>query len=796
ETLVIEAGDWREFSPRKVAVTAVDVRSNRMTTAESLDKLYTTHSEVVLNLPGIETMQMGGGTRPHYDLGQRGCMPVKYDSNEIGCYGPTRMTGAYKGGGFLSAAQGYPLEGCEAGKGTVTCTLDQEHGLGNFHSFPIRSLSGGMLSVGAEAHGWTKTGAVIIEGNSACNGIYLLADLPGANSAKLAQTGCSGAGGTVRRLYTGRFFELEGAGKDALEGVHLVDFPAPNQVRAFQVGPEAAAISAGGFVYTNPRVANFFMLRDVARLTWDRALFQMGHPFRVFALISVVNNKRPDIPCDCALLDSYVDGLHFWEPVTPGGGVVDTAQTYPVFSSIPSVYRDHLAHDVHIDGLTLRNSEGFGFFADQAGQPGPQDVTFRNISITVPRELIGGTHTKGLAYNMRHFIEVKGGSRLLLEDLRIENWPAVAVSSAAPIFFSYVANNPAPRLMQDIAIRNVFMRNVASGIALRGTNIHAFAAHRPIRRVLLDNLLIDGVDYPNLEGAPHGQTLGLPNAFFDTPVGAGAALIVGGPAEDVRITRVTARRLRSKGVPNFLWMMDDRVNHFQLDRSIFSFSPSGAEHNAIAMYDRSTRDLSPPAAGDGSAAFFAWTGRVDGADPQSWIGTPEAPVGVIPCLTESATRQPNFQGKNNVKSMAERAFACSGDDCSRWNVLLAGKDRQSCLEREALVLDKDIQGIGPFKGLGADSAELARALRYIPAQIMDVGPNSAKLVYRPLTQEACTVDHSRDPKFRAHIRGKDNGGPGDRAILLGGYKPGETAYYRLLCPQSVQIWGKFQTTPQ
>ncbi|MEZ5367214.1 MAG: hypothetical protein R2748_33975 [Bryobacterales bacterium] len=704
------------------------------------------------------------------------------------------MTGKYEGGGFITAAQGYPIESCQASEGTVTCTLNQEHGLGNFHAFPIRSLRGGMVAVDAEAHGWTETGAVLVEGNSSCNGIYLLEQLPSANTAKLAQTGCSGTGGTVRRLYTGRFFDLEGAGKDALAGVRLVDFPAPNKVRAFQVEPTGAAISSGGFVYSNPKITDFFLLRDAKRITWDRILFDVGPPFRVLALISMVNLKKPEIPCDCALLDSFVDGLHFWEPVTPGRGVVDSAQTYPAFSSISSVYRDHWANDVHIDGLTMRNSAAFAFFADQAGQPGPQDVTFRNISITVPRELIGGQNAQGLAYNMRHFIEVKGGARLSFEDIRIENWPSVGISSAAALYFSYGGNDPSrDRLMQDISIRNVFMRNVAAGIAFRSSNAHGYAAHRPIRRALIDNLLIDGVDYPNVQGAPHDQALSVPHTFFDAPTGAGAALLVGGPAEDFRITRVTARRLRSKNAPNFLWMMDDRVNHFQLDRSIISFSPSGAEPNAVAMYNHSARDLEPPVSGGGAAAFFGWTGRMDGADPHSWFGKPDAPVGVIPCLTESATRQPNFQGKNNVKSLAERAFACSGRDCERWNVLLAGKDRQSCLEREALVLDQDIQAIGPFAGLGADTTELAKALRYLPAQIMDIGPTGAKLVYRPLTEEVCTVDHSRDPEFRSHIRGQDKGGPGDRAIMLGGYKPGETAYYRLLCPQSVQIWGKFQT---
>ena len=169
------------------------------------------------------------------------------------------------------------------------------------------------------------------------------------------------------------------------------------------------------------------------------------------------------------------------------------------------------------------------------------------------------------------------------------------------------------------------------------------------------------------------------------------------------------------------------------------------------------------------------------------------PVGIIPCLTNSTTLEPDFDARNNARSLAARAFACEGKNCSGWNVLIAGKDGQSCAERESQVLDQDLNGIGPFEGLGADTRELARALGYFPAEIRDVTSTGAKLVYRPLDSRHCVVDHGRDPGFKTFVRRRDDGGAGDRTMPLDGYRAGETVYYRLLCPQSVPISDSFKT---
>jgi hypothetical protein len=752
---------------------------------------------MLVDLPGVATMVWGYGNKPHMDLAHRGCMTLKHSSDEIGCWGVQRLTGEYEGGGHVTASQGYEIEGCAAAGNTVTCTLKEPHGLGDFYSFPIANLKGGEITVDGEGHGWTQGAAVLVQGSSGCDGIYNVEKVNSRTDAKLGGTGCSATGGVVRRLYTGRFFDLKGAGAAALEGARLVDFPTPNTVRAFVMPPEAAAIESGGFVYSNPKVANFFHLSNVAGITWDRVLFDISKPFRVFNLIGIGNDDRPEVPCDCAMVDSFVEGMQFWQPITPGSGIVDGAQTFPPFSAVPVMIRTHVVKDLHIDGVTLRNSAGFAFFSDQFGSPGPQDVTFRRISMTLPDELVAGPASKGLAYNMRHVIEVKAGVRLLLEGLQIQNWAAVGVSGASPIFFSYrTTNEKTLRLMQDLTLRHIFMRNVPVGIAIRSTGADGFAAQEPIRRVLIDNVLIDGIDYPNRQAAPHDQALSAPRTFFDTPVGSGSALAIGGPAEDIRVTRVTARRLRTKNVPNFFWLQDGRVNGFQIDRSIISYSPSGAEQNGVAAYTYATQNQFPPVRGGGSQAFLDWTTRMGKPDPHSWFGSPDAPVGIIPCLPDSNTPAPAFERKNNAKSMAERAFACAGKDCERWNVVVAGGDRQSCAEREAQTLGKDLEGIGPFEGLGADTKLLARELGYFPAQVMEIGPTSGKLVYAPLSAEACVVDHSRHEDFETFIRGKDAGGEGNRAMLLGGYKPGEIAYYRLLCPQSIQIWGRFQTKAQ
>ncbi len=792
ETLVFETGDWRNFSPRKVAVESVDTATGRITLAEPIDSLYAGNAEAILNLPGIQTMESTRGGRRYSDLQQRGCLVLTPARNQLYCYGYNRMIGEYAGGGYVTASQGYEIAGCASADGATTCTLTDEHGLGNFPELPIAGMAGGVLELQVQAHGWNDAATILVEGNSACDGVYSVASLLGDNSAKLARTGCSGEGGTARRLYMGRFFDLEGAGAGKLEGAHLIDFPGPRTVRAFNVDLAGAAIDAGGFVYSNPKTNSLVRLASASRITWDRILFDIRAPFRAFDVIQATNVNGGDLACDCAVLDSYVRGLHFWQPIAPAG-VVERAQTYSVFSSIPVFMRANIIRDIQLDGITFSNSNGFAFFADSFGPVGPQDITMRRLKVTVPDELVAGPRSRALAFNARHFIELKAGVRIHLEGIEIQNWPSVGVAPAAPIYFSYAAaeREGAARYSRDLTIRNIFMRSVAAGMAVSDNYTDGYSDQEPIRRVLIDNWLLDGVDYPNRQSAPHGQALELPGTFHGSPLAGGFALWLGGPMEDVKVSRVTARRLRSKLYPNFLTFSGDRSNGLQIDRSIISFSPTGHVNEGVGPY--ATNRLFPPITEGGAAGFQRWATRMGEPDPRSWFGSPDAPIGVIPCLSDSSLLWADFNRRNNTKSAAERAFACSGPRCDRWNVILAGRDRQSCAEREALVLDRDLNGIGPFEGLGADTKELARALGYVPAQITDVTTSGAKLIYAPLSSEPCIVDHGRDPDFKHYIRGRDTGGEGNRGMQLDGYDPGETGYYRLLCPRAVQVWGRFET---
>jgi hypothetical protein len=368
-----------------------------------------------------------------------------------------------------------------------------------------------------------------------------------------------------------------------------------------------------------------------------------------------------------------------------------------------------------------------------------------------------------------------------------------------PILLSYRAVEEGKlRVMKDITFRNIYMRSVAAGIGFDVAAAEAYAPHEPIRRVLIDNWILDGVDYPNRQSSPHNQSLESANTFYGDSMGGGAALMVGGPIEDVKISRVTARRLRSKNIPNFLWLRGDRGNGIQIDRSIISYSPSGSEQNGASPYIYQSKNLVPPILEGGAQGFHEWATWMGEPDPRSWFGTPSAPIGVIPCVSDSSTPFFAFQEKNNVRSAAEEAFSCAGKNCDRWNVRLVGKDRQSCAEREALVLDQDLNGIGPFEGLGANAKELLQALGYprIVPQVVNTAPTEVQIAYASATEAPCFIDASVDPKFSSYMRRIDNGGTGDRFVSLGGYSPGQTGYFRVSCPQTVQFAPVRFTTAQ
>jgi hypothetical protein len=786
DQLVIDVGDWRDQTFRQVPVSAVDTGTGVITTSSSMAGILETFQTVTLNLPGITGNNLGS------DIYARGVgLPVRTGPTTM-TVGASSWTGSYAGGGFLSSPVAFEISGCTSDGTDSTCTLEAAHGFRDFEQVSISGdIASGVLAL-ASGHGLTAGAEVIIAGNSACNGRYAIASVT-ATSATLAGSSCTGTGGTVQRTLYGRFFDLEGTGAAALDGAHAVQFPAADQVKALDVDLTGLAITAGGFEYaTAGYVRMLFELIWAQNVTLSRIHWQGSPAFRFFVAVNLSSNG---LAHDLAVVDNYAQDWGYWHPIGARAGIVDlSAQPFSPASAAARFFNGNSPADVRIANFTLRNSPSWLFFSDQSGSPGATNIVLESIHHVFNDEDLpaGAEAPANIAFNTRHSFEVKDADRIEINGYHVKGWPTIGVANSYALYFSYwCTSGQLNRKMVDVTAANIWLEADAVGLGI----VHNCSTLRyqewwPIQRFSIDNLLADGLPYPSRQGAPHGDFLILPGTYASTS--AGGLLTLFGPMEDIRITRVTGRRLQSgPGWSPQIDIAGQRSNGIQIDNSILGHSGSASQ--GLTTYDFNLASYVPAITADGEDGWRQWASWAGVDDARSWIGAAGAKVGVIPCLEAPNDATPNYAAANNAKTNADAAWACT--DCSRWDIAaVVGSDGESCATREAAVLDTALDGQSTFAGLGADTAELYAALGYgLDVDISSLTTTTGTIGYTvPSGTPACTVDHGLSATFASgYTRAIDSGSGTSRSVAVSGYSAGQTVYYRVLCSGLQQALGSF-----
>lgn len=779
EEIVFDPGDWELQDRRQIAVSSVDTGTGVITLASDPTGVFSSSMRgITYNLPGITNASDNSDV--YARAPQVPNITAVLTSSTIRPSSVTGWTGSYSGGGYVQSITAFPISSCTAiDADTADCTVASGvHGMGTYAAKSISDLTSGVVTLGT-GHGMRDSATLKISGNSACDGRYDTSAFT-STTVTLHNSTCSGTGGTVQRLHMARFFELAGTGATALTGFHPVEYTSSTNVRVYGVDLQGLTITDGGVM---PGQATqhtiWFDMRYVKNWTFSQTLWVNRPPFRWSGLINMSSDNPEGQDQDGAFIDSYIDGYNTDLPVAPSAGSLD--DHYPANGQF-TAFTANSAKGVRIHNVTSRDNAGFLIFSDINDDFGMQDIEISKVIIEFRRK----PGDDNIMTFCRHAIEAKAAQRILIQGLHIKGWPVCAVGNSYAIYWKsngYLTD----RKTWDIDMQDLWFEDTAAGI---GIDVESPPAKKinpwwPIERVRVDNWLADRMPWQDKAGTCGNDSCSYqPTGPFSSQ---GGAFNLGGPVEDIQLTRFTIRD-PLRGVSNLgsLFLLGgDRGNGVQIDDGIVVF-------NGTISIDAFTGNLTPTGTDDdesGFRAFYSWAGS---EDSYSWFGTASKPICVIPCLEAEDDSSPDYNSTNNAHTNSTSAFACS--TCTKWDAdIVAGSaDAQSCTTREALGLAADLSGISTCASRGANIDELYDALGYTIEP--SVNASTAAISYTvpsAISAQACTVDHGTSATYATFTRATDSGSGTNRSVTASGYSPGQTIHYRVLCPDQQQAWGSF-----
>lgn len=771
--LAITAPDWRDFANHQVGVSAVNTSTGEITLAASAAGKLAGQVPVTLALPGITSAAAGT------DIYARGHYLPTVSGTSITSVA-TGWNGSYTSGGVASSPLAYEIT-CPAGTDPVCTVEGAGHGMIEYNALSITSLASGVLTLGAN-HGLTSNSDIVIAGNSACDGRYSIASTT-STTATLYGSTCTGTGGTAQRLHNGLFFDLEGDGGPELFGVQSVRFPSATQVQPVGV-TLTGTVTAGGWAPNSALViATLFDFGASKRTTIAQSLIDFPLPWRLLNTVSTQSRGPFGERQDGATVDTWIRAS-YWLPMSIGravdsGGLVKGVQAFVAFSG--STTRDYRVHNA-----TLWDSAGFFWFSDSL-DIGPADVEI-TMSQHIMRSSLWTYQTAASVWHRitwlgRHSIEIKSALRFLVDGFRVRGLPVSGVGNAYAIYLSFWGIDTAlseERKAQDVVFRSIALEDVGAGIGIFHNGAARMRPWAGIERVRLENILINKAPWTVRQGRAIGQTLeSVP------PFGAsnGNAFAFVGPMQAVRLTGFTVRRVEAGNgageIGNWLQVSGQRSSGVQIDNGVVE--ASGPQ--AIQAYGGS---LTPTFTSHNESGWLGYHTLLGAVDPWSWVGTPSAPLGVIPCNTLSSSY--DYASTNSYHSSASTLFGCT--DCTKWDVdiVTGSADSQSCATREALGINSDFSGKANMPG-GFDQAAYKAAMGYELAVTIDgVDGSIDYTVPASLSATACTVDYTTDLAWTSWTRSTDSGSGTSRSVATTGVTSGQRFYYRVFCPDQQQPW--------
>lgn len=402
--------------------------------------------------------------------------------------GTPSCVGTYAGGGYVIVAVGNAITAA-TNTSTPVLTVTNKHGLWNEPWSTISSISGNVLTlVGGHFVRATYTNPVEISGSSisAWNGIWNRSAVSG-NSLTITGgpgTTCSSSCGQVREKWS---LTIDGVvSPTALNGGHLFTVTDDTHVQLDDV-PSPGTYSSGGILSMDPRfyyaLGSFSSEDD--RMVYDRVIFEGAREFPNRLWIGM------NLGCDnCAMIDSSMQGIKYWQGVNPKSGAV----AYSAHGNVePTAIFFTTGHTKKIFNNFIETM-GIGIYAEQWNEGPNTSLTLqRNTVYSSLADMAGSSTSNGRYYAKRQLFEAKEGDRILIDGNIFDgNW-ADQVPCGSPLLFTPRANY-SHGYISDVTITNNTLKHASSGIQISSND----EVQRPLRygthRFKIDNNLMHDID--------------------------------------------------------------------------------------------------------------------------------------------------------------------------------------------------------------------------------------------------------------------------------------------------------------
>ena len=789
EAIAFQHPRHEDLVRRRLDIVSVDTSTGVITTSEAHG--YKFFEVVQVNAPGIHDLEFHRACR----------VSVAPGVDTFRCFGKAGgLSGSYSGGGSVTTAVSVPLTGCTAGA-PVICTTSEPHGFGNYHSFPISSISEGVVTAASSLQ--IRGGsAVLIEGTpgGAWDGIFGITNVT-ASSGTLtgAPAGvCNPCSGAIRQLGMVSVQDVRGLGEANVNRAHLSTVIDGTQIRLEQ--SQASGWLSGGFVSYDPPLAHtMFRFANSRRIVFDRCVFDLrGAPYRQAAVFNWVTGGSA-FRTSSAVINSWTREDNVWFGVNPVTKIaVDTGLT--VFSSTGFVHQLHRTRDFQLANNMFEANMGIPVFADSNAQ-NPEDLSFLRNVFWSPERLLGGrAEARGRFYLSRHHLELKAAKRAVVRGNFFRGNAANGSPSGAPVLLSLtnaLSGSGSDRTLRDITIEYNTLHENGGFLDIGGSGDFTTDTKSPQRIRIAQNLGVD-VDAVRFRAFPAGQAGTQANGWpLTVSPFIGRTFLSYAESEDLRVERNTV--LPTFGHGPYVWLATGEASGGTVvGDNIVSFSRASIFQYGLVGDTNNTTYIPPPPSNSG---FPFWQ-----AHYRQGPGVPD-PLAVwdnvmLPCtdFAEDLDKNATLLRINTMASFAAQHFACNGGCPASFANQIVGADGLHCRDREQELFgsstDFRLPGGSPYAGYGVE----LDTLRNEQGRVYDVSvtptASSATLTYRAPDAAACHVDFGPDKLFSTpmHSRLSDGGGAVQRSVELTGLSSLTTYHFRILC-QSDQPRGVFLTQP-
>lgn len=506
-----------------------------------------------------------------------------------------------------------------------------------------------------------------------------------------------------------------------------------------------------------------------------------------------------------SVINSTVERVRNWHLAEPG---TNNVQFGSYATNLLIDFTD--AKQIKIENCYLEPI-GVGLFSQDSNTRTTEDVILRRNHIVIPDQIRyrsdgANPASDGHYYIHRMPFEIKQAKRIAVEGNLFEG-QYMDASPPGPSVLLYMRGSlqsgDGPNSIEDARISDNEFRKASGAIQLVGEDDIAAHGSLAMRRILIQNNLIHGINAKTYRTTVSGSSADRGFCFW-----------LMRSIHELKVDHNTCIDPRGSGPMTFLFG-HNRSGYLELSNNILTWNTEGPL-GGFFYDDNGAAPLPAPEQGTATSATFRTLMNAN------WQQTPEPAWKmhdnvIIPGVRSMAAsidstdtgmqwnRYSLCHSSNGVfKDVLAFRNVCAGTNNSNNGSETVRKrmDAMKFFRWESgdfrLRPDSPYGAAGQFraadgKDMGADVERiLERRGAVRETRIREVGPSSAVLSYQAPDATACTVEYGTSAVPGTGARVTDGGGAKARNVTLGSLSAGTAYHYRILCA-SEQPAGSFRT---